>query len=197
MKRPREMDDTDHPPTEEDSAAAPSTPLPQGLTPLREIAWLFLRLGATAFGGPAAHIALMHDEVVRRRAWLSESRFLDLMGVASLIPGPNSTEMAIFVGWDRRRWKGLVIAGCAFILPAMLITALLGHVYVRFHNLPFVGHFLYGVKPVMLSVVLQAIWGLLPKACHTRTLAVLGVIALFGAALGMDEISLLFGAGIV
>src|SRR3954452_17657902 len=95
-------------------------------TTLRELALLFLRLGATAFGGPAAHIAMMEDEVVRRRRWLTEERFLDLLGATNLIPGPNSTEMAIHSGWQRRRWAGLVAAGLSFILPAMLITGALG-----------------------------------------------------------------------
>jgi chromate transporter len=178
-------------------ATQPSMSGTEGATSLGEIAWLFLRLGTISFGGPAAHIALMHDEVVRRRGWLTESRFLDLMGVASLIPGPNSTEMAIFVGWERRRWQGLIVSGCAFIVPAMLLTALLGHFYARFHHLPFVSHFLYGVKPVMLAIVLQAVWGLLPKAAHSRRLVAVGAVALLGAALGVDEIGLLLGMGVL
>src|SRR5579862_7415381 len=122
-------------------------------TTLRELAFLFLRLGATAFGGPAAHIAMMDDEVVRRRRWLTEERFLDLLGATNLIPGPNSTEMAIHIGWERRRWAGLVVAGVAFILPAMLITGALGWAYLRFGSVPAVGWVLYGVKPVILGVV--------------------------------------------
>src|SRR3954447_6119579 len=105
-------------------------------TTLAELALLFLRLGATAFGGPAAHIAMMEDEVVRRRQWLTEERFLDLLGATNLIPGPNSTEMAIHIGWQRRRGAGLVVAGLAFILPAMVITGACGWAYVRFGSLP-------------------------------------------------------------
>jgi chromate transporter len=112
-----------------DAAAQPESP---SRTTLGELAALFLRLGATAFGGPAAHLAMMHDEVVTRRRWLTEERFLDLLGATNLIPGPNSTELAIHVGWERRRWAGLLIAGLAFIAPAMLITGVLGWVYVSF-----------------------------------------------------------------
>src|SRR5262245_47554813 len=101
-------------------------------TTLVELAALFLRLGTTAFGGPAAHIAMMQDEVIRRRKWLSEERFLDLLGATNLIPGPNSTELAIHIGWQRRRWSGLLVAGLAFILPAASITAALGAVYGRY-----------------------------------------------------------------
>ena len=105
-------------------------------TGLGELASLFLRLGTTAFGGPAAHIAMMRDEVVRRRGWMTDERFLDLLGATNLIPGPNSTEMAIHIGWARRRWAGLVVAGVCFILPAMLITGALGWAYVRFGARP-------------------------------------------------------------
>jgi chromate transporter len=164
-------------------------------TTLRELALLFLRLGATAFGGPAAHIAMMQDEVVRRRKWLSEERFLDLLGATNLIPGPNSTEMAIHIGWERRRWAGLVVAGVAFILPAMLITGVLGWVYVRFGSVPAAVWLLYGVKPVILGVVLQAIWGLAPKAARTTRLRVLGGGAAILAAVGVNELAVLFGAG--
>ncbi len=165
-------------------------------TSLRELALLFLRLGATAFGGPAAHIALMQDEVVRRRGWLSEERFLDLLGATNLIPGPNSTEMAIHIGWDRRRWAGLVVAGVAFIVPAMAITAALGWAYVRFGALPAMGWLLYGVKPVILGVIVQAIWGLAPKAARTMPLKVLAVLAAVCAALGANELAVLFGSGV-
>ncbi|HTA88458.1 MAG TPA: chromate efflux transporter [Polyangiaceae bacterium] len=164
-------------------------------TSLRELALLFLRLGATAFGGPAVHIAMMQDEVVLRRGWLSEERFLDLLGATNLIPGPNSTEMAIHIGWERRRWAGLAVAGVAFILPALLMTSVLGWAYVRFGSVPAAGWLLYGVKPVILGVVVQAIWGLAPKAARTTTLRVLGAIAALLAVLGCNEIAVLFGAG--
>ncbi len=156
---------------------------------------MFLRLGSTAFGGPAAHIALMHDEVVRRRNWLSEARFLDLLGATNLIPGPNSTELAIHIGWERRRWAGLFVAGVAFIVPAMLLTAALGWAYVRFGTRPAATSLLYGVKPAMLAVVAQAIIRLAPSAARSRRLQLLGLIALASAALGVNELLVLFGTG--
>jgi chromate transporter len=162
---------------------------------LRELALLFLRLGATAFGGPAAHIALMRDEVVVRRRWLTEEHFLDLLGATNLIPGPNSTELAIHIGWQRARWAGLAVAGIAFIVPAMLLTAALGWAYVRFGSLPSAGWLLYGVKPVMVAVVVQACWGLAPKAAKTAWLRVLGAVAALAAALGSNELLVLFGCG--
>ena len=166
-------------------------------TPLRELALLFLRLGTTAFGGPAAHIAMMRDEVVRRREWLTEERFLDLLGATNLIPGPNSTEMAIHIGWERRRWAGLIVAGVCFILPAVFITGALGWAYVRLGTLPEVASLLYGVKPVILAVVLQALWGLTPKAARTWFLRALGIGATVLSALGGRELVVLFGAGFV
>jgi len=166
-------------------------------TSLRELALLFLRLGATAFGGPAAHIAMMQDEVVRRRRWLSEERFVDLLGATNLIPGPNSTEMAIHIGWQRRRWAGLGIAGVAFIVPAMLMTAALGWAYVHFGTVPMMVWLLYGVKPVILSVVFQAIWVLGRKALKTMRLRLLAMLATVLAAMGTSELVVLFGAGAV
>ena len=166
-------------------------------TSLRELALLFLRLGATAFGGPAAHIAMMQDEVVRRRGWLSEERFLDLLGATNLIPGPNSTEMAIHIGWERRRWAGLLVAGVSFIVPAMLITGACAWAYLRFGSVPALSWLLYGIKPVILGIVAQAIWRLAPKAARTWTLRVLGLFIAALAALGVSELMLLLGAGVV
>lgn len=166
-------------------------------TSLRELATLFLRLGSTAFGGPAAHIAMMQDEVVQRRAWLSNERFLDLLGATNLIPGPNSTELAIHIGWERRRWAGLWVAGISFIAPAMLITMLCGWAYVHLGTRPEVGWLLYGVKPVMVAVVLQALWGLAPRAASTGWLRILGAAAIALVALGVDELIVLFGAGVL
>jgi chromate transporter len=163
-------------------------------TSLRELAALFLRLGATAFGGPAAHIAMMRDEVVRRRGWLTDERFLDLLGATNLIPGPNSTEMAIHIGWARRRWAGLLVAGVCFIVPAMLITALLGWAYVRFGKRPQVAWLLWGVKPVVVAVVLQALWSLTPAAARSWTLRLVGALAVVAAFLGVNELAILFGA---
>jgi chromate transporter len=174
------------PPSSED---APSR------TSLAELALLFFRLGTTAFGGPAAHIAMMRDEVVNRRKWLTDERFLDLLGATNLIPGPNSTEMAIHVGWLRRRWAGLVVAGVCFIVPAMLATGALAWAYVRFGRLPEVGWLLRGVKPVILAIVVQALWKLAPTAARSWPLRGLGVLAAAAAAVGVNELAVLFAAG--
>ena len=131
-----------------------------GGTRLREVAAVFLKLGVIGFGGPAAHIALMREEVVTRRKWLSDGRFLDLLGMTNLIPGPNSTEMAIYLGYRRAGWPGLVAGGVCFIVPAMVIVWALAAAYVRYGGEPQVGWLLYGVKPVIIAVVVQAIWGL-------------------------------------
>ena len=170
------------------SAAAQSTSL-------RELALLFLRLGTTAFGGPAAHVAMMQDEVVKRRGWMSDEHFLDLVGATNLIPGPNSTELAIHIGYERRRWAGLLVAGVCFIVPAMVITGVMGWAYVTFGALPAVGWVLYGVKPVILAIVVQAIVGLTPKAARTSWLRLLGAVAFVLAAVELNELLVLFGAG--
>lgn len=169
---------------------------PAPRTSLGELALLFLRLGATVFGGPAAHIAVMQDEVVRRRKWLGADRFLDLLGATNLIPGPNSTEMAIHIGYERRGWPGLVVAGTCFILPAVILTGALAWAYVRFGTLPQLGWVLYGVKPAILAVVVQAIWGLAPRAARTWRLRVLGVLAAVAVLLGVHELAVLLGAGV-
>src|SRR5574342_619618 len=119
------------------------------MSPLAEVASLFLKLGFTAFGGPAAHIGIMHDEVVTRRKWLTDQAFLDLLGATNLIPGPNSTEMAIHIGFLRAGWAGLLVAGTCFILPAAIIVGLLAWVYVHSGSLPAVQAVFYGVKPVV------------------------------------------------
>lgn len=166
-------------------------------TSLTELALLFLRLGSVAFGGPAAHIAMMQREVVGRRKWLSDEAFLDLLGAANLIPGPNSTELAIHIGWARRRGWGLLIAGVSFIVPSMLLTGALGWAYVRFGQVPSVTWVLYGVKPVILAVVVQAIWGLAPKAAKTTFLRGIALVAIILAAVGLHELLVLLGAGVV
>ncbi len=164
---------------------------------LRELAALFLRLGFTAFGGPAAHIAMMEDEVVRRRRWIAPDRFLDMLGAANLIPGPSSSELAIFIGYEQAGWRGLLVAGGCFILPAALMTGALAWAYVRFGGLPRTAGVLYGVKPVVIAVVAQALWGLFPKAVKSRWLGVLGALACVAAALDVDPIAVLLGAGAV
>ncbi len=163
---------------------------------LSELALLFLRLGTTAFGGPAAHIAMMEDEVVRR-GWLSRAQFLDLLGAANMIPGPNSTEMAIHVGFLRAGWPGLLVAGTCFILPAALMVTLLAAAYVRFGALPQALAVLYGVKPVVIGVIVQALWRLGQTAVKTPALAVVGLAAALLNAGGGDELLVLFGAAVV
>jgi len=162
---------------------------------LAELARLFLKLGTIGFGGPAAHIALMEDEVVRRRGWLTRERFLDLLGATNLIPGPNSTEMAIHVGHQRAGWRGLVVAGVSFILPAFLIVLACAWAYGRYGTLPAAEGLLRGVKPVIIAIVLQALAGLGRAATRTRLLAALGLLALAAAAAGIHELAVIFGAG--
>jgi chromate transporter len=164
---------------------------------LAEVAGLFLKLGVTAFGGPAAHIAMMRDEVVRRRAWLDDQRFLDLLGATNLIPGPNSTEMTIHLGFLRAGWCGLVVGGACFILPAMLIVMALAWGYVHFGTTPAVGWLLYGVKPVVIAIIVQALAGLIPQAIKGPLTAVVGLGTLVLYALGVNEIALLGIAGVV
>jgi chromate transporter len=162
---------------------------------LAELAWLFLKLGVIGFGGPAAHIAMMEDEVVRRRAWLSRDDFLDLLGATNLIPGPNSTEMAIHIGNRRAGFPGLVVAGACFILPAMLIVLGCAWVYVRLGKLPQVEAILYGIKPVIIAIVLQALWGLGKAALKTKALATVAAGTAALNFLNVNELPLLFGAG--
>jgi chromate transporter len=163
---------------------------------LAEVARLFLRLGVTAFGGPAAHLGLMHDETVRRRQWLGDQQFLDLIGATNLIPGPNSTEMASHIGFLRAGWLGMIVGGACFIVPATLIVLVLAWAYVRYGALPEAGRLLYGVKPVVIAVIVQALWSLGRKAVKgplTATVAAAVIILYF---LGANEIALLFGGGL-
>lgn len=162
---------------------------------VRELAGLFLKLGTIAFGGPAAHIAMMEGEVVRRRQWLTHEEFLDLLGATNLIPGPNSTEMAIHIGHRRAGWLGLLVAGSCFILPAALIVTAIAWAYVRFGKLPQVEGLLYGIKPVIIAVVVQALWGLGRAAVKTKWLALAGLIAATLNCLGVNELLILFGTG--
>jgi chromate transporter len=164
-------------------------------TSLKELALLFLRLGTTAFGGPAAHIAMMHTEVVVKRRWLSEQEFLDMLGAVNLIPGPNSTEMAIHVGHARRGWPGLLVSGTCFIVPAAIMVSLLAWAYVRFRQLPQTAAVFHGVKPVVVAVVLQALITLGRKAVKTPLLAICGLIATALALFEVNELLILLGAG--
>ena len=173
---------------------AEDRPPPSGASTLRELASLFLRLGATAFGGPAAHIAMMRQELVQRRRWLDDQRFLDLIGATNLIPGPSSTEMAIHIGMLRGGWRGLIVAGVCFIAPAMLIVLALAWAYVEYGTYPEAEWLLYGIKPVIIAVVVQALYGLLKTAFKTWFLAAIGVAVFALYVAGVNEIVLLFGA---
>jgi chromate transporter len=163
---------------------------------LTELAALFLKLGTIGFGGPAAHLAMMEDEVVNRRGWLTRERFLDLLGATNLIPGPNSTEMAIHIGLARAGAAGLVVAGASFILPATLIVGLCARAYVRFGALPQAQAILYGVKPVIIAIVLQALWRLGRTAGKTRFLVVVAVAAAAASLAGANELVVLLAAGL-
>jgi chromate transporter len=164
---------------------------------LRELAVLFLRLGTLAMGGPAAHIAMMEDEVVRRRRWTTHERFLDMLGVCNLIPGPNSTEMAIHIGQLRAGFAGLVVAGACFILPAAAIVMAIAWMYVRYGTMPQAVGLLYGIKPVIIAVVLQALWGLGRTAIKSRLLAAIAIVSFVAALFDVNEMIVLIGGGVV
>jgi chromate transporter len=163
---------------------------------LAELALVFLKLGTIAFGGPAAHIAMMEDEFVRKRRWITQADFLDRLAAANLIPGPSSTEVAIFIGRSKGGWAGLLIAGCCFILPAAVMVAMIAAVYVRFGALPRVAGMLYAIKPAVIAIILQALWGLGRTAGKTKTLAVIGVISIFLSAIGLSPLMVLAIAGV-
>ena len=163
---------------------------------LIDLALLFLRLGTTAFGGPAAHVALMEDEVVRRRRWLSHEQFLDYVGATNLIPGPNSTELAIHIGMARHGWPGLFVSGVCFILPAALIVATIAWAYVRYGALPQVAGILAGIAPVVIAIVVFALWQLGRTAVKSSYLAVLGLAALVALLSGVHEMVVLIAAGL-
>jgi chromate transporter len=164
---------------------------------LKELAKLFLKLGIIGFGGPAAHIAMMQDEVVIKRKWLTEQHFLDLIGATNLIPGPNSTEMAIHIGREKAGWKGLIVAGLCFILPAVLITGIFAWLYKQYGQVPEVQAFVYGIKPAIIAIILGAAYPLAKKSLKSLELAVIGVLVLVCSLLKFNEIYLMFGAGIV
>jgi chromate transporter len=165
--------------------------------PLAEVAVLFARLGFTAFGGPAAHIAMMRDEVVSRRRWVTEQQFLDMLGVCNLIPGPTSTEMAIYLGYLRAGWRGLILGGALFILPAMAIVLAIAWAYVKFGSTPGASALLYGIKPVIIAIILQALWGLARAAVKSPLLAGMGIAVTALFLLGANPIALLLGGGLV
>ncbi len=158
---------------------------------------LFLRLGFTAFGGPAAHIAMMHDEVVTRRRWMEKQHFLDLVGATNLIPGPNSTEMAIHIGYVRAGWRGLIAAGVCFIMPAVLIVLALAWAYVEYGNTPQGNALMIGIKPMIIAIVVQALYRLVPTALKGPLLAAVGIGALALYLLGVNELVVLFGGALL
>lgn len=173
--------------------AAPTHSLTPSRQALGEVLWLFFRLGVTAFGGPAAHIAMMREEVVQRRHWISEERFVDLIGVANLIPGPSSTELAIYLGYLRAGWPGLLVAGVCFIGPAMLIVLALAWAYVTYGSLPQIDWLFYGIQPVVVAIIAQAIWNL-GRAVFKGPLAIgLALVVLTCYFLGVNVLILLFG----
>jgi chromate transporter len=160
--------------------------------PLSELAFVFLKLGTIAFGGPAAHLAMMEEEFVRRRGWITRDEFLDRVGAANLIPGPSSTEVAIFIGQSLRGWTGLIVAGTCFIVPAAVLVSFIAAGYVRYGALPRVAGILAAIKPAVIAIILQALWKLAPSAAKTKTLAAIGVVA---AALSFFEVGPLLVLG--
>lgn len=163
---------------------------------LLELATVFSKLGIIAFGGPAAHIAMMDDEVVKRRQWMDRERLLDLLGISNLIPGPNSTELAIHIGLERAGWQGLLVAGTCFILPAMLMVWALAIVYEQYRSLPEVGWLLYGVKPAIAAIILQALWKLGKSAIKNTQTFCAGLVVALLSFWGSNEILLLLLAGL-
>jgi chromate transporter len=169
----------------------------QGSSSLSELAKLFLKLGIIGFGGPAVHIALMEEEVVRKRAWMTEEHFLDLVGATNLIPGPNSTEMTMHIGHERAGWKGLIVAGSCFIIPAVIITAFFAWLYQQYGQLPVVQPFIYGIKPAIIAVVVSLMINLGRKALKSIELGIIGLLAVVAVLAGFNEIYVLFGGGLL
>jgi len=167
------------------------------LNKIKEVASLFLKLGIIAFGGPAAHIAMMQREVVRDRKWMSEQHFLDLVGATNLIPGPNSTEMAIHCGYQRAGWPGLLVSGVCFILPASIITGLLAWVYAEYHTVPQLQVFMYGIKPAVIAIILGAVQQLGRKALKSWQLGVVGVFVMLLAFAGISEVLAILIGGVL
>ena len=164
---------------------------------LTNLAALFFKLGCISFGGPAAHIAMMEDEVVTKRKWMTHEHFLDLIGATNIIPGPNSTEMTMHCGYERAGWKGLFVAGISFIFPAVVITAFLAWLYLEYGELPQVEPFIYGIKPAVIAIILMAAYRLGKKAIKSNLLLILGIITLASCLLGINEIAALFGCGLL
>ena len=164
---------------------------------LKEVAQLFFKLGTISFGGPAAHIAMMKEEVVTKRQWIDEQHFLDLIGATNLIPGPNSTEMALHIGHERAGWKGLIVAGLCFIFPAVMITGIFAVLYKEYGHLPMVQPFIYGISPAIISIILAAAYPLAKKSIKTIELGFIGIISFLLCLFGVNEIYVMFGAGLI
>ncbi|CAM3573739.1 chromate transporter [Flavobacterium saliperosum S13] len=164
---------------------------------LKDIGKLFLKLGLIAFGGPAAHIAMMRDEVVRKRHWMTDAHFLDLVGATNLIPGPNSTELAIHLGKEKGGWKGLLLAGLCFILPAVFITLFFAWLYKEYGTLPEIQPFIYGIKPAIIAIILSAVYPLAKSSLKSNFLIGIGLLALTASFLGANEVIVLFGCGLL
>ncbi len=164
---------------------------------LKEIATVFFKLGCIAFGGPAAHIAMMEEELIEKRKWMSREHFLDLIGITNLIPGPNSTEMTMHCGHERGGWPGLFVAGISFIFPAVVLTGLLAWLYVSYGNLPEVEPFIFGIKPAVIGIIIGAVYKLGKKALKNWELGVISIITVTICLIGVDEISALLITGVV
>ncbi|MFT4758788.1 MAG: chromate transporter [Paraglaciecola sp.] len=164
---------------------------------LKEIAQLFFKLGSIGFGGPAAHIAMMEEEVVNKRKWMTQQHFLDLIGATNLIPGPNSTEMTMHCGHERAGWKGLIVAGVCFVFPAVVLTMIFAWVYQKYGQLPTVAPFIYGIKPAVIAIILGAVYRLGKRALKNVELGILGALTLIACLLGIHEIMALFACGLV
>ena len=164
---------------------------------LKQVAAVFFKLGLFAFGGPAAHIAMMEHEVVTKRAWMTREHYLDLIGATNLIPGPNSTEMTMHCGYQRAGKKGLFIAGISFIFPAVFITAILGYLYVLYGALPQVQPFIKGIQPAVIVIIASAVIKLGKKAVKNWELALLGTLFLAASLLGLDQVLVLFAGGLL
>ena len=162
---------------------------------LKEVARLFLKLGFTAFGGPAVHIGMMRNEVVDKLKWFNEEYFLDMIGATSLIPGPTSTELAIIISQKRAGWKGLIVGGLCFILPAVIITGFIAWLYKLYGTSPQIQPYVYGIKPAVIVVIMSAIYPLAKKSLKSFELGIIGIVALVLCILGYNQLYILFGSG--
>jgi chromate transporter len=164
---------------------------------LKELAKLFLKLGSIGFGGPAALLAMMENEVVYKRKWMNHEHFLDLYGATNLVPGPNSAEMAIHIGREHAGWKGMIVAGLSMILPAVIISGILGWIYKKYGALPEVKPWIYGVQPAIIAVIIRAIIPLGRKAVKSIGLGIVGAVSLAACLEGINDIFVMFGAAFI